>query len=140
MSETALIARWMTPLPHTIGRDQTLSAAQALMDKYRVRHLPVLHGGKLVGLLSERDVGLIGSLADVSPERVRVEEAMSPEPWAVGEETPVIDVVREMIRHKYGSAVVTGAGGKLLGIFTTHDALQVLDQLLEGTPEELAMA
>lgn len=132
MTKATTIAEWMTPLPHTVGQEQTLSAAQALMDKHHIRHLPVLHGGKLVGLLSERDVGLIGALNDVNPDEVKVEEAMSPEPWTVRHDSAVTDVIREMTRHKYGSAVVVDAHGKLLGIFTTHDALQVLGEILEG--------
>jgi acetoin utilization protein AcuB len=132
MQHATTIAEWMTPMPHTIGQEQTLTAAQAIMDKHEIRHLPVLHGGKLVGLLSERDVGLIGALNDVNPDVVKVEEAMSAEPWTVRHDTPVTDVIREMTRHKYGSAVVLDDHGKLLGIFTTHDALQVLGELLDS--------
>ena len=132
MTQATTIAEWMTPLPHTIGQEQTLSAAQTLMAKHHIRHLPVLHGGKLVGLISERDVGIIGALNDVNPDVVKVEEAMSSEPWTVRHDALVTDVIREMTRHKYGSAVVLDDHGKLLGIFTTHDALQVLSEILDG--------
>ena len=132
MQYATTIAEWMTPLPHTIGQEQTLSAAQAIMDAHEIRHLPVLHGGRLVGLLSERDVGLIGALNDVNPDVVKVEEAMSAEPWTVRHDALAVDVIREMSRHKYGSAVVLDDRGKLLGIFTTHDAILVLGELLDG--------
>lgn len=132
MQHATTIAEWMTPLPHTIGQEQTLSAAQAVMDTHEIRHLPVLHGGKLVGLLSERDVGLIGALNDVNPDVVKVEEAMSAEPWTVRHDALAVDVIREMSRHKYGSAVVLDGRGELLGIFTTHDAILVLGELLDG--------
>ena len=55
----------MSAGPHTIGREQSLAAAKQLMHKSHVRHLPVLHGGKLVGVLSERDLDVIGDAARV---------------------------------------------------------------------------
>src|SRR5437879_4833811 len=53
---TTTIRDYMTPAPHTIGVEQPLAVAAALMQAHHIRHLPVLHGGKLVGILSERDV------------------------------------------------------------------------------------
>ena len=46
----ASISEFMTAQPHSIGQEQTLAAAADQMRKLNVRHLPVLHGGKLVGL------------------------------------------------------------------------------------------
>ena len=40
----------MTPTPHLIGAEQSLKAAHALMRSHDIRHLPVLHGGKLIGV------------------------------------------------------------------------------------------
>ena len=46
----------MTETPHSIGKDQPLAVAHRLMKEHDLRHLPVLEQGKLVGLVSERDV------------------------------------------------------------------------------------
>ena len=56
------VAKYMTAGPHTIGREQSLVAAKQLMHKIHARHLPVLHGGKLVGVVSERDLDVVGAL------------------------------------------------------------------------------
>ncbi len=129
MSRATTIAEHMTESPHTIGKDQTLERASAVMRAHDIRHLPVLEGGVLLGILSNRDVYLIETLQDVDPTRVTVEEAMSAEPYAVSPETPLKDVVREMIAHKYGAAVVM-RGREVAGIFTTIDALRALDERL----------
>ena len=115
----------MTPSPHTIGKDQTLERASAAMRAHDIRHLPVLEGGALLGILSNRDVYLIETLEDVDPTEVTVEEAMTAEPYSVPPEALLRDVVAEMVAHKYGAAVVM-RGREVVGIFTTIDALRVL--------------
>jgi acetoin utilization protein AcuB len=119
----------MTPSPHTIGKDQTLDHASEVMRAHSIRHLPVLDGGTLLGLLSNRDVYLVETLKDVDPAKVTVEEAMSAEPYAVKPETALVDVVRTMEEHKYGAAVVM-RGREVVGIFTTIDALRALRERL----------
>ncbi len=131
MSLESTVAELMTPIPYTIGRDATLEEAAEKMRAHGIRHLPVLHGGKLVGIVSDRDLGLIGSLNDVDPTKVSVEEAMS-NPWTVPYTAQLSDVVREMTEHKYGSVLVVDEKKNLVGIFTTHDALEALSELLEA--------
>ncbi len=115
----------MTKSPHTIGRDQTLDRASEVMRTHGIRHLPVLEGGQLLGILSNRDVYLIETLQDVDPAKVTVEEAMSAEPYSVTPDASLSEVVSTMAEHKYGAAVVM-KGREVVGIFTTIDALHVL--------------
>ena len=61
----------MTTTPQTIGLDQTLAFARDLFREHHIRHLPVLEGGKLVGVLSDRDVALIEALPNVDPTTVQ---------------------------------------------------------------------
>jgi acetoin utilization protein AcuB len=124
------ISEFMTKSPHLVGKDQPLAKAHQLMKSFKIRHLPVLHGGRLVGLLSLRDLHLVETLRDVDPAEVKVEEAMSQEVFSVRPEASLRTVVREMARKKYGSAVVVD-GRKVIGVFTTVDALRALDQALE---------
>jgi acetoin utilization protein AcuB len=119
------IRNFMTPTPLTIGRAQTLAAAHILMRARRVRHLPVLDGGKLVGLVSQRDLHLVETLKDVDPTAVLVEEAMSEAPYTVGPGTPLAKVAETMVRRRYGSAVIVERG-RVVGMFTTVDALRAL--------------
>jgi acetoin utilization protein AcuB len=123
------LARFMTASPHTIGQEQTLDLAHRLFREHGIRHLPVLEGGNLVGLLSARDLDFIETLKDVDPSQVQVSEAMTQDVFSVTPDAPLAKVVDEMAKHKYGCAVVQ-KDSRVVGVFTTVDALHALSQLL----------
>lgn len=93
--------------------------------------MPVLEGGKLVGLLSQRDALFIETLRDVDPTKVPVEDAMTSDVYVVEPDAKLIDVANAMADHKYGCALIAD-GPRIVGIFTTVDAVRALAGLLEG--------
>ena len=125
------IQRYMTTSPHSIGREQTLAHAHDVLRTNSFRHLPVLDGGVLVGMLTHRDLALIETLKDVDPKKVTVEDAMSTEVYTVSPDAPLDEVVSEMAEKKYGSAVVL-SNRKVVGIFTTVDVCVALSDLLHS--------
>ena len=106
-----------------------MAVAHRMMREHRVRHLPVLRGAKIVGLISDRDLNFVETLKDVDPKKVLVSEAMSSSPYVVSPDSPLDQVVAEMAEHKYGSAVVV-QHDKVVGIFTTVDACTAFAELL----------
>ena len=124
------VQQFMTPSPHTINHDQALSVASRVMRDHDIRHLPVLQDGRLVGIVSQRDLHLIAGLKHVDPDVVTVSQAMSAEVYTVGPRASVRDIASEMATQKYGSAVVM-QDNRVVGVFTTVDALRVLYGLLE---------
>lgn len=126
---------FMTRTVHTIGTQSPLSEAHRIMNEHAIRHLPVLEGGRLVGMVSMRDLHLIETLKDVVPQEVTVDEAMSQDAYAVPPGTALAEVARTMAMHKYGSAVVV-RDSRVEGIFTTIDALKALDVLLTSPQAE----
>lgn len=124
------IDKYMTSSPHTIGKDQPLAKAHELMREHRIRHLPVLDGGRLVGIVSDRDLKLVETLKDVDPAEVRVSEAMTEEPYSVAPLASLASVVREMAKKKYGCAVVM-EDNHIRGIFTAIDGLEALAWILD---------
>jgi acetoin utilization protein AcuB len=128
MKQMPQIQKYMTPMPHTIGRDISLKTALGMMREHRIRHLPVQEGGKLIGILTDRDLKLASGFADAA--NLKVEEVMSPDPYTVAPEAPLDRVVLEMAEHKYGSAIIVQGNGKVVGIFTAVDGLRVLGETL----------
>lgn len=129
--KTPLVSEYMTAHPHSIGAEQPLSRAHEIMREYQIRHLPVLQGGRIVGIVSLRDLHLVETLSDVDPEKVPVSEAMVPDPYTVAPSEPLGLMVQHMAEHKYGSAIVVERG-KVVGMFTTTDALRLLGKLLQS--------
>src|SRR5690349_366308 len=106
MKAIPTIQKYMTTSPHSIGIEQPLATAHAMMREHAIRHLPVLTAGRLVGMLSDRDLHVIASLKGVDPQAVQVEEAMSTDVYSVSPDASLDDVVGEMAERKLGSAVV----------------------------------
>ncbi len=121
----------MTPTPVSIGRQQPMAEASRRMTEHRIRHLPVLDGGRVVGIISDRDLAMVESFPGVDTETVTVEEAMTPDPYVVGPEEPLAAVISALAEHKYGTAVIV-KDNRLAGIFTTVDALRVFAGSLRG--------
>jgi acetoin utilization protein AcuB len=119
----------MSPSPHSIGVDQSLETAHHFMREHAVRHLPVLDGGRLVGMVSQRDLLLVETLPDVAPEKITVEEAMSRDVYAASPDELLEVVARTMADRKLGAAVALERE-RVVGVFTTTDALETLADLL----------
>lgn len=128
MKQMPKIEKVMTFMPHTIGHDIRISNAIDLMREHRIRHLPVLDGGKLVGVLTDRDIKVASSFEGSG--ELRVDDVMMPDPYCVNHDAQLDEVVQEMAEHKYGCVVVRQENGKIVGIFTAVDAMRTLSDLL----------
>lgn len=124
MAQIPRIGEVMTSTVYTINSSASLVEAQNLMADQDLRHLPVLKGGKLVGLLSDRDLKL--AMRFPVPSDTIVEHVMTVDPYVVSPDTPLDEVVTTMALFKYGSVLIQSSDGKLGGIFTSIDALKIL--------------
>jgi acetoin utilization protein AcuB len=122
---TTSIAEVMTTSPHTIRADEKLARAHDVMREHGLRHLPVLDGGMLVGVLSQRDLYFVEAVGGVDARVDSVAHAMASEIYTVAPGDCVRDVARSMGENKYGCAVVVDRG-HVVGIFTATDALALL--------------
>jgi acetoin utilization protein AcuB len=127
------VGNYMTKSSHTIDVEQTLSVARRFMSEHRLRHLPVLHGGMLVGMLSARDLEAFEILP--GSRHLTVEEAMVPNPYVTSEDAPLDEVAEEMARRNAGSAVVVAASEatKVLGVFAAAEAFRALADALRSS-------
>jgi len=133
------IKQFMTESAHAVGHDQTLKFAHDRMQQFGLQHLPVLDGGVLVGVLSDRDIALISAVSPEQLETTAAEEAMSADPYSVSPTDDVATVTAHMTQHKHRSAVVMDHN-KVVGLFTATDALALLSRLLELRELEPALA
>lgn len=123
------IQKYMSTSPLTIGQEQSIVKAKEIMGQNSIRHLPVLEDGKIIGILSDRDVHLISYISGLEPSQLKVKDAMSLDPYTVSPDASLDEVAQEMFHNKYGSAVVM-QNEKVVGIFTAIDGLSALAELL----------
>lgn len=130
MSKTIpTIQKFMTTTPHSIGKEQTLAKAEEMMQKNHIRHLPVLEAGKLIGLISDRDVKFLKSFKDVDITKTTVADLSVTDVFTIKPTSKLDEVCEAMAENKYGCAVVMD-NNKLVGIFTWVDALRAMSTLL----------
>jgi acetoin utilization protein AcuB len=125
----------------TVQRDESVDRAQTLMALHSIRHLPVLEGRRLVGVISDRDVlgvmvqqrrGACGSRAGKSyflPPGIRVDEAMTADPVCVPPEADIEEAARLLISRKIGCLPVVDRG-RVVGIITETDILGVFTEIM----------
>jgi CBS domain-containing membrane protein len=126
----------------TLEQEETLQLAEMVMKHGRIRHLPVVKQGMLVGLVTHRDLlkARISSLADISPEEradlkltIPVCEVMEENTRTVAPDTPVLEAARLLKTNKFGCLPVADAG-KLVGIITEADFIDLVIRALEESP------
>lgn len=129
------VEEFTTPDPITASEDMSIDQLQNLMDKHGIRHLPVLRGDTVVGVISERDLRLVSGLEVAEKLQLRAADIMAADPFAVNAAAPLDEVAYAMSEKKVGSVIVTEADGRFLGIFTATDALNALIEIVrsEGT-------
>jgi acetoin utilization protein AcuB len=114
----------MRPGPYTIHDTEPLGIAHRTMARARVRHLPVIDGDKLVGILSERDV--LAARARAGPDddwwAQTVRYAMKSPVQTAGPDDSLTEVAGRMAAAKIGAMPVVELG-KLIGLVTATDVL-----------------
>lgn len=136
-----MVERRMRRRVITIQKGETVERAQTLMACHNIRHLPVLDGERLVGVLSDRDIhGVMllqrGRTARAAAQRVyylppgvRVEEAMSADPISVPAGADIEEAARLLLTRKIGCLPVLDRG-RLVGIITESDILGVFTEMM----------
>jgi CBS domain-containing protein len=126
-----LVADAMTKHPYTIDFNDSLDSALNMMERYRIRHLPVIEKDQLISVLSQREI--ITALALTKgwkgAAELSVSDAWSIEAYIVESNYPLRRVLREMVRRHIGSALVTHEK-ELVGIFTSIDACTCYAEML----------
>lgn len=118
----------------TITETQNLAKAQELLRLHRIRHLPVVREGKLVGLVTHRDLLKAAAQcggADPTQQPLWASDVMVRDVRTVRADTPTREAVKLMLDNKYGCLPVVGANGELVGILTEADMVRYAQHLIE---------
>ena len=140
---------WMTSNVLSVTSNQPMVEVEQLMRQHRIRRVPVMDEGQLVGIISREDLfRAMPSIFDpsISPEqleqagRITAATVMTPAPITVDPSTPLEEAALLMRTHKFGSLVVV-QDGQVVGIITEtniFDAfLEILGAKKEGARIEL---
>ncbi|MGD9387071.1 MAG: CBS domain-containing protein [Gammaproteobacteria bacterium] len=127
MSRVPLLKTVMTPFPWWIDVDAPLLEARDLMVEHKVRHLPVKERGKLVSIITDRDVkfALDPELGLPPRESMRVRDVCVFSTYIVDIQTRLEVVLDTMAERRIGSALVTRED-RLVGIITSSDIARTL--------------
>lgn len=134
------VADWMTKNPITIEDDASIIEALHVMKERDVRRLPVMHKGRLAGVITDR------LLKDYSPgkatsldtwevhyllSKTSVKEAMNPHPHTVTPDDKLIEAAAVIRDHKLYGLCVVNDNGDLVGVLTIKDLIEALFYLSE---------
>lgn len=134
------VKTYMTPNPVTIGPDENFPQAMHLMRKRKIRHLPVVERGKLVGIVVEEDLlsnqpspaTSLGMYEIYSLlESLRIRQIMTHPVLTVEGDCPLEEAARLMVENKI-SCLPVMEDDKLVGIITATDVFKVLVDVLGG--------
>src|SRR5262245_26007098 len=132
------VGQSMKSCPLVVPFDAFLMKAAQIMIMHKIRHLPVLNHGRLVGLLNDRIVKQAMRLP--GRESLCVSDIMIPDPIVTRETALVSQIATQMAENREDCAVVVDASGAVTGIFTTTDGMRLLHRVLDDDDFESGLS
>ena len=133
MSKTPAIGKYAVANPFTISCEDSLADAERCMRAHHIRHLPVLDGKRIYGVISDRDISLAKAVhSGRAPAReILIKDICIYDPYVVDEDEPLDVVLRTMAKKRLGSVLIS-KDQTVTGIFTTIDACRLLANIACG--------
>jgi acetoin utilization protein AcuB len=134
------VSELMTLKPITIANNQTVGRAIEIMTRNDIRRLPVTKDGKLVGIISDRDLRQMGGRSSLKLPKsdqddvylnLPVEEAMTLNVITIRENQSVQEAIGSMLKNKISGLPVVDREKKLVGILSELDVLKYCLGILE---------
>jgi acetoin utilization protein AcuB len=115
----------------TVSPTDTVADALELIRSHNIRHLPVMDAGRLVGVVTDRDLRLAISPDGRNAPEIPVEDVMSSSPITVAPGTPIETAAEILTEHRIGCIPVL-EDGELVGILAESDLLRAFVELMSG--------
>jgi acetoin utilization protein AcuB len=126
------VGQYMSREVLTVTPQTEFHRALDLMRGRNVHHLPVVDGGRVVGMAAERD--LLLAAANYGSAEVPVGEIMSAPAVCIAEDALLKDAARLLVEKHIGSLPVVDANGTLVGIITETDIFKIAAGMLRARP------
>ena len=126
-----LVKECMTKDPVTCSPDEDVRVVFGRLTDLKIRQAPVLEGGKLIGIVTDRDLRM-AVMEAVSGQALTVRSVMTPKPVTVGEDAPLREAAALLSKNKFNALPVMSAAGELSGVLTTTDVLVGLVRALDA--------
>jgi acetoin utilization protein AcuB len=126
-----LVKECMTKDPVTCSPDDDVRVVFGRLTDLKIRQAPVLEGGKLIGIVTDRDLRM-AVLETVSGQGLTVRSVMTLEPVTVTEDAPLREAAALLGKNKFNALPVLSAAGELAGVLTTTDVLVGLVRALDA--------
>ena len=120
------IEEFMTKIPRTVNIGDNIKTVKKLMSEHKIHHVPVLDQGKLMGIISERDLTFVSSIQNVNIDHASARDVMTADPFWVPPKTSLKKVCETMADQQIGSTIIADFNMNILGIFTYIDALKII--------------
>jgi len=132
------VSKYMTRKLITASPGMSVKEAFLVMRRHRVRHLPVVDGDKLVGIISDRDLRRPKWAEAVDDwtsyyqidDQVAVRDVMTANPEVLRTYDKILKAVNIFREQRYGALPVLDKSGDLVGILSAQDLLLALEELL----------
>ena len=122
------VKKFMTSNPVTISPDEGVNDAFHLLLEHRFRQAPVVEDGKLIGIVTDRDLRMALFQTYVA-EDLTVGDVMRAGPVTISEDADIKEAARIICEYKFNALPVVSGTGDLVGIITTTDILKGLLKL-----------
>jgi acetoin utilization protein AcuB len=133
-----LVKDWMSQPVITVDVNDSMQTAMKLLKQHDIRMLPVLKNGKLIGIVTDRDLKRT-SASDATTLEVhellylistlKVEQIMTPNPITVPFDFTVEETAEVLLKHKISGVPVLDEKGSLAGVITQTDIFRVIISL-----------
>jgi CBS domain-containing protein len=132
LNAASTVRDMMTQNPATLERNETLDLAESVMNLGRIRHMPVVDDGKVVGIISQRDLfrsalitalGFGRKVTSALIKTIKVKEIMTEKVITISPNASIKDAARQMIDKKIGCLPVVEED-RLIGLVTETDMLR----------------
>lgn len=121
------LSNYVIPNLTIAQKNSSVFEVYELMKKNQIRHIPIVENGSAVGIISDRDLQFL-TLGN-QDDQITCGDLMTIEPYSVAQDMTISSVSNEMARRRINCALIHNEAKKIVGIYTSSDALEVLGKL-----------